>query len=268
MRELKRLTFAPIKTMRFCLTFIFIVCSICTTLGQSKKEKDIITKSDNSLTNYNGTIASQIITDTLKVQFIPVNSNSNHNNNSWRITLTVGILAFLATLIAASLSGWIAIKGIRTNKEIAVNQIENLQRNTRMQFFATLKTKNRQDWINEVRTSISELIANCIKINIEFQNQGNNSTQKIKDIHEKISLHRAKLLLLLSANTNKTTHSELLASMKTLIDKLDNHILNYRNNINDWNNFEFQNACDKLVEDGRNLVYGEWKEIQQFENYY
>lgn len=117
--------------------------------------------------------------------------------------------------------------------------------------------------MNEVRDSISELIANCIKINIEFQDPGDNAKQIIKDIHEKISLHRSKLRLLLSTNPKKTTHSNLLNSMKELIDKLDHHVLNYRNNVNDWNNQVFQTACNKVVEDGRTLLYAEWKEIQK-----
>jgi hypothetical protein len=249
---------------KYILTLLLsTIISFTTNFAQFKKDTATKQQPKAGITINIDTLKTRTIIDTLKVQVVPTKMETNSNDRPWQVTLIVGLLVFVATIIASLINRRITLRGINTNKDIAITQIENSQLVTQHQFNATLKTKNRQDWVNEVRNSLVEFIANCVKINIEFQDPGNDSKQKVKDMHEKITFHRTKLRLLLSSKPEKLPHSNLLASIKTLVDILDVHVLNYKGNVNDWKNGEFQKASDKIVDDGRVLLYDEWKEIQK-----
>lgn len=248
------------KIMRYILTLLFsTIILFQTDFAQAKKDQAPKSKSD--LIIKVDTLKTRTVTDTLKVQISSAPTTSEKNDRPWQIALTVGILAFLATITAAFINRKITLKSIDTNKEIAIKQIQNSQDATIHQFNSTLKTKNRQDWINDVRNSISEFISNSIKINIEFQDPGPDNQQKIKDTHEKITYNRAKLRMML--NPDKTLHNNVLASMDALMEVYDLHNAVYRSKVGTYDNFKFKNAADKLVDDGRILSYNEWQKIQK-----
>jgi len=84
-------------------------------------------------------------------------------------------------------------------------------------------------------------------------------------LHEKVTMNRTKLLLLLKPNKEK--HQVLLESLRELIDTLDTHFFNRKakekhalNIPNDNGKFLFE--MNQVVENGRNLLYDEWTKIQ------
>lgn len=251
--------------MKYFLTLLLsVMVSLTPIVGQTKND---ITPKQQSKTEFKinvDTLKTRTIVDTLKVQIIPSKKETEQNNRPWIIALIVGILTFIAIITASLINKWVAIKGINSSKEIAIQQIENSQSLNLHQFNSTLKTKNRQDWVNDLKNAMSEFMANCVKINIEFQDPGEDNKEKIKDIHEKITLNRTKMRLLL--NPKKELHNNLLTSMTEFVNILDMHILNYRGNINYYKNIDFQKTSDKVVENARELLYNEWQKIQKLTN--
>lgn len=252
--------------MKYILTLLLSTIIFATSFSQQKKDSAIKRQSKTEREISADSLNGRATIDVLKVQLLPTKNDADKNDKPWQIALVVGVLTFIATIIVSLINRHITLKSIQTNKEIAIQQIENSQNATLHQFNSTLKTKNRQDWINDVRNSLSEFIANCVKSNVEFQDPTSESKQKIKDIHENIILNRTKLRLLLNSNPDKTLHNNLHTSIKEFVDIFDKHVLNYRNNINDYNNYDFQKACDKIVDDGRALLYDEWQKIQKLTN--
>jgi len=248
------------KYIGYILTLLFsAIILFPTDFAQVKKDQllkpkaDIIIKVD--------TLKTRTVTDTLKVQISSSPSTSEKNDRPWQIPVLVGIFAFVATITASLINKQTTLKSIDTNKEIAIKQIQHSHYATVHQFNSTLKTKNRQDWINDVRNTISEFISSSIKINIEFQDPSTESKQKIKDIHEKITINRAKLKMLL--NPEKPLHNNVLISMDDLMDIYDSHLLNFRTKLGTYDNNKFKIAADKLIDNGRILSYSEWQKIQK-----
>jgi hypothetical protein len=169
------------------------------------------------------------------------------------------ISALLIAVLTVGVNVWISYATRRTSIKIAQQQIENTLKNTISQFHATLNSQNRQDWINEVRNCISELLTQCKLLNSEFQ-EPKQDMESQKKLHEKVSFNRNKLRLLLSPHLDK--HKILLDSMIDLINDLDRHMLNSKHRLEDYDNFGFMQKEDKIIEDGRELLYFEWQKIQ------
>ncbi len=158
-----------------------------TSEAQTKSNPFARNQSGEHINILHDTLKTKTDIDTLNIQNLPNGKDTSQNDRPWKITLIVGLLVFIATITSSLITRTITLNGINTNKDIAIRQIENLQAATLHQFNSTLKTKNRQDWINDVRNSSSEIIANCVKINIEFQDSGINNKEKVKEIHKKIT---------------------------------------------------------------------------------
>ena len=252
----KNLTQIMKKQIKYLLT-IFLFLSVLSPSIYAQAKPPAI----NELKIIVDTLKVKKSIDTLKVQFLPQIKEKEQNDKPWQIALLVGILTFIATVFASLLNRRITLKSLVANKDIAIKQIENSQLVTLHQFNSTLKTKNRQEWVNELRNTMSEFMANCTKINVEFQDPSNDSRERIKDIHEKITLNRTKLRLLL--DPEKDLHNKLLSSMSDFVNIIDEHVLNYRGNINHYKNFDFQKTSDTMIENARVLLYSEWQKIQK-----
>lgn len=195
-------------------------------------------------------VPTKLDIDTLKIQTIDKAESPKSwyrdENMPWIIALVISILGIIINLIISN-------RQIQANRETTLNQIK-----------ATLSTKNRQDWVSETRNVIAELITQAKLLNIEFQERNQNDERK-KMLHEKVTMNRTKLLLLLKPDKDK--HQTLLASLTDLINTLDEHLLNRRakdeSNLNiPYNNGKFLSQIDKVVENGRDLLYDEWGKIQ------
>jgi hypothetical protein len=165
----------------------------------------------------------------------------------WIIAVVVSIAGIIINL-------WISNSQIKSNRQLSLKQIE-----------ATLSANNRQEWITETRNTLTQLLTFAKQLNVEFQEKKNNVEIK-KALHEKVTINRTKLILLLNIEKNEL-HKNLYKSMYELINILDVHFNNqkakFENNIiipND--NGKFLEQMEKVIEDGRKLFYDEWRKIQ------
>lgn len=185
-------------------------------------------------------LPTKLIIDTIKIQNF---DNINESKVWYKDSNMPWLIAFL-----------ISIVGIIVNLLISYYQIRS-----------TLKTNNIQSWVNETRNTLTEILTQARLLNIEYQEKQLNE-DRLKIIHEKLTQNRTKLLLLL--NPYKETHKVLLDSLRVLIDTLDEHLLNYKaidEGINiPFDNLKFMNESNTVIENGRNLLYEDWKKIKSF----
>lgn len=207
-------------------------------------------KTDSTLKSPRVSFPTNFRIDTLKIQSIDQKETPQiwykDENMPWIIALIISILGILINLIISN-------RQIKANRETTLKQIK-----------ATLSTNNRQDWVTETRNVISELMTQAKLLNIEFQENNQNNERK-KMLHEKVTMSRTKLLLLLKSDKEK--HKILLASLSDLLNTLDEHLLNRKakdeNNINiPYDNGKFMSQLEKVVDSGRDLLYDEWQKIQ------
>lgn len=196
------------------------------------------------------TMPSSISIDTITVKNIePIG-----NTQSWyQDDKMPWIIALITTIAGIFINLWISNRQIKSNRKLSLKQIK-----------ATLSTNNRQEWITETRNTLSELLTYAKQLNVEFQEKSENIEIK-KKLHEKVTINRTKLLLLL--NLEKEKHKILYNSMYELISTLDKHLGNKKakvehNIIIPNDNGEFLQQMEKVIEDGRALFYDEWRKIQ------
>ncbi|MEI9909187.1 MAG: hypothetical protein WDO71_05730 [Bacteroidota bacterium] len=128
-----------------------------------------------------------------------------------------------------------------------------------LEYISTLNSTNRQEWINDVRHCISDLLTQCKLLNMEFQEPIQNEELK-KKLHEKINYNRNKLRLLLSPQISQ--HENLLKSTEELIGILEKHMNRSDHDVNEYDNFSFLQKSDNIIDIGRELLYFEWQKIQ------
>jgi hypothetical protein len=195
-------------------------------------------------------------------------------NMPWIIALLISLLTILINILIAKINQKTSIRNIEAQiasamlsskqqidntKEIAIENIKNSQVLAQKQFNATLKINNRQDWLDEVRMTVSEFLTFCRLLNIEFQDPSD-KLERQKNLHEKVSLHRFKLLLLL--DPKKTDHKSVLDSIFDLMNILDHHMLNSKRTIEPYKNGDFVKKSEDIVVASRELLYNEWGKIQ------
>lgn len=211
MIEIKRFSgnYKNDKTMRKFILIILIPIFCLTMFGQPTKDN---TKTKAESKDFHLTL------DTLKVQTIKPTETTKpwyeNNNMPWIISLIISAMTIGINIYIAKVSQTTAINNVAAqinsstdtsknqiegSKQIAIQQIQNSQNLALTQFKATLNTKNRQDWINELRQSISEFLAQCAMINV-IMSAKNNEThgEELLPFFEKMVYHKNKIAILLN----------------------------------------------------------------------
>lgn len=219
--------------------FFLLITTTVSILGQK-------TGTDSTSKIESNSIPTITDNDTLKILNIesaePKKVWYKDNNMPWVIALVISIVGFFLNLLIA-------------NKQISGN-IKQSNKN------------NRQTWVSETRNVISELLTQANLLNIEFQEQTINPERR-KILHEKFSYNKNKLNLLL--NPAKEKHKLLLESLDQLLTTLDTHMFNSHANNNPnlgiglipYDNGKFMQEVNKVIENGRILLYDEWGKIQK-----
>lgn len=225
------------------ITFLFLAALFCNrAISQVDSPKAII--------KYEAKV------DTLRIQQIEktpsVKEWYESNAMPWVVSLIIALISVGVNLIISYSTRKTTIKTVR-------DQIDNSTKLASLKYNSTLNSTNRQEWINTVRDCISELITQCKLLNAEFQ-EATQSRERKNSLHEKVTYNRNKLRLLLSPQIQQ--HTDFLNSMKELIDVLDKHLLNSNHNIKEYDNFDFMQKSDKVIDSGRELLYFEWQKIQ------
>ena len=225
--------------------------------------------------------------DTLKLETI---STPNSTNRWWDDKNMPWIIAGLSSLITVFLTAGVNYLNAKRSEKVAVNnivrqtetsttialdQIKNAKELSLTEFKATLKSKNRQEWINEVRHCISEYLTQNRMLNIEYQNP-HSSIEKIQIHFEKAGYNYNKIFLLLNHNPANTEHKKLLDLIRGLSSLMDEQSRNtpHRNDSVKWNNtdeMKKQNLPigvkqEEILKSGMELLYSEWRKIQAMEN--
>ena len=108
---------------------------------------------------------------------------------------------------------------LKLSRDIVVEQINNSQELAFSQFKATLKTKNRQDWINTLQHCTSEFLSQCFMINITIKIHSSNATKFFENITphlEKMTYNRSKIAMLI--NVENQDHLDLIKPMDDILN--------------------------------------------------
>jgi len=228
---------------RFVTAISVFLISIGLSLGQTN---------DSSQRQNDNKFSELSITDTIKIQNIP----SPKEKTAWfQDTNAPWVLALLISIAGLALNLIIANKQIRSNKEQQLKQIK-----------ATLNTNNRQEWITELRNTITELSASAKSLNMSFQLPS--LFDKQFEIHNNFSTKLYKLMLLVKQN--KPLHEALMNAVDDLVKLLDNHLFEMNNKQKGYeSNFDNNKVLTKIgtvIKIGRDLLYDEWGRVQSIAN--
>jgi outer membrane murein-binding lipoprotein Lpp len=191
-------------------------------------------------------------TDTLKILTINKLPNStwlSAANMPWIVTLLIGASTVLINVFIAKMSRKNTFTQIENSLIIALKQIESSKELAKTNFNANLSANNRQKWIDELRNTLSELIANGSMI------VGCESSDKMDEYITKTSLLKAKIDLLL--NTHKSEHI-------AVIEATNNFVISCKEQPFDIN--KFHQAKSEILQAGRNLFAINWEKIKNVIN--
>lgn len=170
----------------------------------------------------------------------------------WIASIFVAVLTIITNLIISHYTR-------STSLRIVKAQIDSSSRLANVQFQATLNSKNRQDWINDVRDAISEFSTHVRQLNIQLQEKEIDRSM-VFSLHEKVQLFKSKIKLLLSPQIE--THKSYLSAQEDLMNVLEDHLLKSKGGYGEYNNQAFIVNLNLMVEKGREMLYAEWQKIQ------
>jgi hypothetical protein len=173
--------------------------------------------------------------------------------------------ALAITLIGLFINIYIAKNGWKLALTLSEKQIQSNAMLASKEFNAKLHADNRQQWIIHVRDCISQLITQCTLLNIAFQEQMK-ETHRIQTIHEKVTLFRNQLRLLL--NPEIPEHRKVFDDLVELMTLLDRHLLNSERPEEPFDNVGVLRLTDMVIESGRTVLYTEWQKIQNAQTKY
>lgn len=108
------------------------------------------------------------------------------------------IAALLIGLLSAFVNFWIGKEQRKANEKALQDLISNAKDISIIQFKATIATKNRQEWINDLRHSLSEFLIYAAFNTPDLT--ANKSITEVKEITQKVGYNRYRIELLLNKN--------------------------------------------------------------------
>lgn len=209
-------------------------------------------------------------TDTLNIKSI-TNQQSQPwyvgNSTPWLVALIISVLTFVINIYIARLGQRTAIRNIdlqiksstETSKasiensmNIALRQIENSKDLAITQFKSTLNSKNRQDWLNELRHSISELMVQASLMNVHISRNAGDKDKFLPN-YEKMSYNQQKILLLL--NPLKLEQNPIIELVNKLVQMSMQPYGTYDDS-------EYADLQDKIIAESRKLFIIHWGKIK------
>jgi len=172
----------------------------------------------------------------------PTSTTNSSSNTPWIVSLIIGLLTVAVNLFIS----WHTRK---VTLEVAGRQLETSREISKQQFIADLNTKNRQDWINQLRDSIAELLSQCMMINAEYEKTP--FEEELANKHfQKVILLRAKIIMML--NPDKPDQQKI-------IDHIESIVLLMGAKVDMKKYIEIENA---LILDAQNLFGIHWSKIK------
>jgi hypothetical protein len=175
--------------------------------------------------------------------YVALHSIQNGNNSTEYLSL---LIALLAVFFSPIISYLITKQTIKSQAKSAKEQIETQSNIAERNIKAEVISRNRQDWINTLRISISEFISLCIilsKVNEHIVNSAEDKWERFFALRSKISL---------LINPKEDDHQQL----DELIEKATQFILN--------NNKEgFRNIRREIIKLSQQILKREWERVKQ-----
>lgn len=245
---------------------ILLLIIIClTSYGQAVKDSTIPPKKNQEF---------HLVFDTIKVQTLKSSEKTKlwyeNNNMPWIISLIISFMTIGINIYIAKVTHKTAIKSveaqitsstitsksqIESSQQIAIQEIQNSQDLALTQFKMTLNTKNRQDWINELRHSISEFLAQSAMINVLMT--APSEEREFKDFQpffEKIIYHHNKIEILLNQEkVEQKAVLKLIREMRAISLQPEK----------DYNAKKFRIKENEIFEASRNLFRIHWQKIKE-----
>jgi len=198
--------------------------------------------------------------DTLNLKSFPTEKKSKswYENSAmpWIMALLVSILTIIVNILIAKnnlkTSKINLDRQLQMTKELTLRQINNAKEIAFTEFKATINSKNRQDWINELRSCISEFLTQCAMINIEMANNSDN-LEKIKPYFEVIVKNKSRIAMLINLEKE-----EQKAILKPINDMMSVSF----SPENDWDVEKYKIYEDELLNATRNLLQLQWVKIK------
>lgn len=161
----------------------------------------------------------------------------------WIAALIVGLLSVLANFIIA--------KQLRlTNLKNLERQIEHAKEIALTEFKATIATKNRQDWINELRHTISEFMSYAVYL---MPVEGAAKISDQDNVYEKFTYSKAKIEML--TNSEKPNQKKLLDAIEDVLDLI---LLDAK----DFDLDKFNDSRNDVINAARKVFDLHWKKIK------
>lgn len=193
------------------------------------------------------TTVSVTLSDTLQVKNITPSTYQTpfyERNMHWIIALLIGLVSAFANLL-------IAFRLRQSNERIIQKQIMNAKETTLFQFKATIGTKNRQEWINDLRLVLSEFLTYTTYLSPRKHDEV--KEDEIKRCIEKIFFTKFKIQLL--------TNPEKL-EQKKLLDAIENMLNVITADKEKYNDEDMRLARQEIVFAARELFKQHWNKIK------
>jgi len=230
--------------MKKPITLILFSLVCFNVLGQLKP--DSIGQSEKKSTEINGKV-QLVLQDTLHLQ---QNTQTISSDSSWSKNMP-WIAALLIGLLSAFVNFWLGFKQRKSNEKILQDQISNAKDISITQFKATIATKNRQEWINDLRHSLSEFLINAAFNTPDLT--ANKTVSEVKEITQKVGYNRYRIELLLNKNKPE---------QKRLYDAVENMSQLFLTTAKDFDQDKFKRTRLEIMNAAVALFDIHWKKIK------
>ncbi len=219
---------------------ITCLCSI-NSLGQHNSVDTV----HNSLARVNTPEIVIQYPGTLEIKDVSEKKETLPSNMPWIAALIIGGLSALINL-------WVADRLKKSNEKNIDRQLNNAKDIALAEFGATLGTKNRQDWIDDLRHNLSEFISHSAMINVELSSDVPNN-ETVKGHFQKMNYNKAKIAMMINPEKEE---------QKDVLDQVYEMISICFKPKDDYDAKQFKDIEDNLLTASRKLFGIHWKKIK------
>ncbi|WP_400076355.1 hypothetical protein [Winogradskyella sp. R77965] len=215
-----------------------------------------LTETENKTATQQPHVINLELPDKLKIETINDTENDNtlfEKNMPWVAALLIGIISAIVNIkISNDLK--------RSNEVNISNQISGAQENIKLQiesdkestltqFKATVATKNRQEWINELRDTLSQYLSYTIMM-IQEDSFSEDDKRSYLD-----KIYQTKFKIELMTNPEKKEH-------KALMDAVNKMILVVNQNKDEIEINDLKSARQEFIITSRKIFIHNWNKIK------
>jgi hypothetical protein len=175
----------------------------------------------------------------------------------WIVALLIGILSLIVTIIVNRSQQKVSIKNIENQQEIAVKNIENQTNLSKQVINRDILSKNRQEWINTLRESVSGYLSSheLSKLILQFDKKGKETPPEYRAEFKTWQSLLYKIELLLNPNEGKSR--KLIDLMTQLNLSTDYHSMSKEN--------EYEKIKNEIIHVTQTILKEEWERVKKIQ---